>query len=98
MTNCKRRYSESPDMISRRTIIWFALLLLLGGGTALRFHWEKVRCVDDIEAHAYKGTNDGSPASNSVAVSADQLCQPGELEPWWARLLILGAFIAFIAL
>lgn len=84
-------------MISRRTLKWFAAFLLLAGGIALRVHWEISTCKEFVQQHAYHGSGDVvSNQTDVVKFSVDDLCQPGELEPWWAKVLILGAFVAFI--
>ncbi len=84
-------------MISRRTLGWLAAFLLLGCGTGLRLHWEKAHCIEYMQQHMHV-TSGSSTANdpNTVVFPAELLCQPGELEPWWAKCIILGAFGAFI--
>ena len=84
-------------MISRRTIIWLIAFLLLACGAALRFHWEKAECVALVKEHTSKSTSSVAPDSSVViGFSVEDLCRPGEQEPWWARCIILGAFVAFV--
>ena len=83
-------------MISRRTIWWFVLFLVLASGVALRMDWEIATCREYIRQHAYQSPGIATgDESNTVTLSFDP-CQPGELEPWWAKIFILGAFVAFL--
>lgn len=83
-------------MISRRTIGWIIALVLLGSGMTVRVHWEKATCLEYLQKHAYHGPAPVASEGNSVGFSAEDLCQPGELEPLWAKCIMLGAFGAFV--
>jgi hypothetical protein len=84
-------------VISRRTLKWLLALLLLGGSAALRIHWEISRCREFAHQHAYHSSGEVvTNQANVTTLSADFFCQPGELEPWWARLIILGACASLI--
>ena len=88
---------ECPRIISRITLRWLLALFLLGGAMEWRTHYEVARCKEYETQHAYKSPG-RSPAlsSDGQTVSLGDLCQPGEFEPWWAKLIILGAFGALI--
>ena len=84
-------------MISRRTTIWLLAFLLLACGTVLRVRWEKAECAAVVKEHTSKSANDvASDDSTVIGFSAEDLCRPGEQEPWWVRCIILGAFVAFV--
>jgi hypothetical protein len=87
-------------VISRRTIAWFVAFVVLAVGSWARFHWEEARCteyVQQVERHGYGEVASSASNAGTVTIDTSFLCQPGELEPWWARCIILGAFASFIA-
>ena len=86
-------------MISRRTFVWFVALIILAAGFWTRTHWEMARCTEYVQQHTSRGSGEStSSAGNAVTVTLDARlsCQPGELEPWWAKCIILGAFATFV--
>jgi hypothetical protein len=84
-------------VISQRTILWFVLLLVFASGAVLRIDWEVATCREFMRQHMHQSSSAvASDESNTVTIPAAFLCQPGELEPWWAKLLILGTFVTFI--
>jgi hypothetical protein len=53
--------------------------------------------MEYMSQHPYHSSGDVvATQTNVTSFSADFLCQPGELEPWWAKLIILGTLVAFI--
>jgi hypothetical protein len=84
-------------MISRRTILWFVLFLVFVSGVVLRIDWEMATCRALMQQHVHQSSSAvASDESNTVSFSTADLCRPGDREPWWAMVFILGAFVAFI--
>lgn len=48
--------------------------------------------MEYVSQHTYHSSGEVSAQINVASFSVDLLCQPGELEPWWAKIIILGAF------
>lgn len=83
-------------MISRRTIRWLVVFVLLASCVAVRAHWETSTCREFMQriANHHSGDSVGSAQNDSAVIFIP--CQPGELEPWWMKLMILGAFVSFV--
>jgi hypothetical protein len=52
--------------------------------------------MEYVSQHAGHGSDGAVSTQANVTSFSVNLCQPGELEPWWAKLIIIGAFVAFI--
>jgi hypothetical protein len=53
--------------------------------------------MEYMSQHAYHSSGDvAATQTNATSFSVDLLCQPGELEPLWSKLIILGTLVAFI--
>jgi hypothetical protein len=58
--------------------------------------WEIATCREYVRQHAHQSSNTAAGDERNTVTIALDVCQPGELEPWWAKLLFLGTFVAFI--
>ena len=84
-------------MISRRTLKWLIAFLLLAGVIALRSHWEISTCKEFVQRPANHGSREAiSNQTDVVTFSVDELCRPGDSEPWWAKIVVLGTLVTFI--
>jgi hypothetical protein len=52
--------------------------------------------MEYMSQHAGRSSGDAVSTQANVTSFSVDLCQPGELEPLWAKLIIIGAFVAFI--
>ena len=84
---------QLQNVISQRTRIWIAIFIVLAIAAWARMHWETVQCIEFT--HRFPRLT-SEPNSNVVGFSVEDLCRPGELEPWWAKAIIFGAFTGFV--